>query len=125
MTINWERIALWRADLESGLHAQTTGYLRVDNTFCCLGRACEVAIANGLDVAVTRRDDLWAYDGRIGNLPDAVAAWYGLGTTSPSVLVDADQRELTVLNDTLWTFEEIAKLLDGEHLLHVVEEEIT
>jgi hypothetical protein len=39
---------LWLAALRSGEYTQGRGQLRIDDTFCCLGVLCEVAIKQGV-----------------------------------------------------------------------------
>lgn len=89
MGVNQERVALLVEALESGDYEQCEGQLRIDDTFCCLGVACEVAIKNGLDITVTPPGDLsslFRYDGEASVLPDSVRAWYGF----PPELYSAD-----------------------------------
>lgn len=82
MAVNKERVALLVEALKSGDYEQGTGYLNKDGKYCCLGVACEVAIANGL--AISREEGtLWtdsiivAYDHERAYLPTSVAFWYG------------------------------------------------
>lgn len=83
-----ERIKLWEQELLNPDRNQGTGRLaytefEVDK-FCCLGIACEVAIANGLEVNRTKIEGagcdnkiIHQYDGNADHLPPSVAAWYG------------------------------------------------
>lgn len=106
--VDEDRMRLLVSGLKSGQYAQAKGVLtRVDEDgvvqgHCCLGVACEVAIANGLTLhkqvateselesAVdlnesTIRDILddfgscVAYEGHAGDMPRSVSGWYGLG----------------------------------------------
>lgn len=62
MNINRERLGLWLDDLRTTEEPQTRGHLHVADVvehedpvgFCCLGRWCEVAMANGADIEATR-----------------------------------------------------------------------
>lgn len=102
-------------DLETTKTKQTKGMLARRATpksafrFCCLGRACEVAKANGCKVEVTtngsKRDRY--YDKEAYVLPKAVKEWYGFSVANP-VLAGKDA---AVCNDELgMSFPEIAKL---------------
>ena len=59
---------------------------------CCLGVACEVAIANRLDVVRTKRTGLYWYSGSDGSgssstLPAVVVNWYGFDDDNPYLKV--------------------------------------
>lgn len=81
--VNTERIRLLVEALESGDYEQGQGHLNLGGKFCCLGVACEVAIANGLQVEKTTElyygtnHMIVSYDGSSGFLPLSVANWYG------------------------------------------------
>lgn len=88
MTINVERNQMWADALRSGNYTQGTSYLRIPQndgesfTYCCLGVATEVAIANGLDLGQVNP---YADNG----LPaPAVVDWFGWGTNNPHVGVE-------------------------------------
>lgn len=96
MTIEMTRRALdlWLTDLESGEYRQGKGYLRKrtsdgEETFCCLGVACEAAIKDGLDLTPDTvemegpdEDDptftAYRYNGSTANLPLAVQEYLGI-----------------------------------------------
>lgn len=77
----------WLAALRSGEYAQTIGMLHslsgvadVSAGYCCLGVACEVAIADG--VVMTRETHTTDEDGTVerfnshtGTAPDALQVW--------------------------------------------------
>jgi hypothetical protein len=85
--------------LRSGRYRQTQGTLQrvetVDasrNGFCCLGVACEAAIADGLNLLTEPRGAQvrYSYDNNVGSctaLPPAVTGWYGFGCDNPSLYV--------------------------------------
>jgi hypothetical protein len=76
-----EKKALWVAALRSGEYEQGKNHLAVrqaDGTFafCCLGVACEVAIKNGLPLAV--REDVGMrrlYEGLSSHPPYVASRW--------------------------------------------------
>jgi hypothetical protein len=90
MQINRERVKLLVDALRSGEYEQGRSYLRQDDSFCCLGVACEVARKNGLE----GNWELSNYGAGIqtfGNreyssiavLPAAVIYWYGFDGEDP------------------------------------------
>lgn len=93
---NLENIQKLVDELRSGKYKQARGQLAItqlDNTegYCCLGVACEVAIANGVPVE-KRRDEnnAWEilYDDASGTLPISVQNFYGFATSNPTLTVD-------------------------------------
>jgi len=92
-----------------------------------------VAIRNGLNVDLGERpkcelsgcgcdrEDVVAFDGEKGFLPEAVRSWYGLGShhnppVGPGTLA-------TVANDDLsWTFEAIAASIENYYKLKDADE---
>lgn len=105
-------------DLESGEHAQGRYCLamrksqRGQFSFCCLGRACEVAKANGCDVKVDLYETKQGrrYDGEVAVLPPSVQQWYGFDSDDPELA----GRKASYYNDSGSTFAEIAKLFREE-----------
>lgn len=92
-----ERLQLLTRVLRSRKYRQTTGKLsRYDRIakkrkFCCLGVACEVAKAAGLDITI-RRDperDIYSYNGSTEILPVDVMRWYGFDSMNPNLKTDA------------------------------------
>jgi hypothetical protein len=113
---NKERLALWTDALRSDKYEQTTSKLKDPDGYCCLGVACEVAVANGLDfdleVAYAPENNL--------NLPRAVALWYGFGEhdNDPKIGVNSEGDILYathVNDDLLWGFPDIADAIDKEY----------
>lgn len=94
------------AALRSGLFAQAAGALQLvehenyEAGFCCLGVACEVAIANGLQLStqalpdpsekVPTRKLFMHYDEEMSLLPEAVQLWYGFADDNPDLKVPAE-----------------------------------
>ena len=98
VTVNKQHMRLWVEALESGEYQQGTGRLakmiRTDTDssewqvkYCCLGVACEVAIANGVPLSVQRyghgEEGFLTYDGQGDVLPQRVRAWLGLDSGVP------------------------------------------
>lgn len=117
----------WTAALRSGEFQQGRGKLAAveetsdERRYCCLGVLCELAARDGV---VTVRDgvDWVSYmdnDGpmQINYLPRAVASWAGLSSTNPrirSINVSGDTPTLSYLNDSGYTFDQIADVIDAE-----------
>jgi hypothetical protein len=111
----------WIKALRGGDYKQTTGALRDDEGFCCLGVLCNIHAQEHPEVAAK---EPWPdeYMGASGLLPLAVAEWAGL---NPSVLDSADvptdvkvtyrgkETKLSTLNDTdQLSFKKIARVID-------------
>lgn len=128
MAVNRERVRLLVDALESGEYEQGQNRLQQNGKFCCLGVACEVAIANGVEINVQqRRPDLdqdleTVYDNATMFLPESVSDWYGFEDTwdeyeemvgasnNPAVLIDGRLTYATKANDMLEaTLPEIAE----------------
>lgn len=115
---NNERIQLWQNALRSDRYKQTTGTLANEEGHCCLGVACEVAIANGLSVRKAEvGDGSFSYDTETDVMPGVVADWFGVDIC-PVVVHDDDLDDdgdmgyLDHLNDTGTSFIKIAELLE-------------
>lgn len=87
---NKANLLLWVQALESGRFHQGRERLKHVSLgaykYCCLGVACEVAIANG--VAVTERvreTGAIEFDGKIGYLPEEVQDWLGIPGEDPAL----------------------------------------
>jgi len=138
-----ERIKLWEQELLNPDRIQGTGRLAYTDggvdKFCCLGIACEVAIANGLEVnrskiqGVEGGMTIHRYDGNADHMPPSVAAWYGFtdidGHNPQLRYVDPEGREVRAnaadfndgdagLDDRL-TFPEIAAAIRHTYLENV------
>ena len=113
----------WLEALRSGEYRQGRGYLKQRATefdkprHCCLGVLSEIAVAEGVDIKVTKfegPDDYvrWEYDGIDEVLPDSVMNWAGMdshiGTRVDSALNLAD------LNDGGKSFDEWADIIEQE-----------
>lgn len=76
---NKENIQKWVEALESGKYKQGTSRLRrIDNSYCCLGVACQVALENGLEIDLRKDVDDYSYDRDSCTLPKKVHNWLGI-----------------------------------------------
>lgn len=143
MTVNTERVRLLVDALRSGQYVQGTNCLEQREAageplkHCCLGVACRVAMANGLDVSagpVHSSFGVTAFDGEMYVLPKSVAEWYGFVDEKsayewngvPRVYLTPDEQALYAvpnpidvvsLNDTIhMDFEDIAKAFERTYL---------
>ena len=117
---------LWVKALRSREYRKGSGRLRSrsegnpEERFCCLGVACDVYQKHALD------EDAWHYGpapeglterqsytflGEKFSLPAAVQEWLGLKTDSGAV--KGMSGSLLIKNDSGYTFEEIAELIDS------------
>lgn len=112
----------WVAALRSGDYKQGKGALRRDDTYCCFGVLCELAVAAGVaDRIVSKR--LYSYGPAgtfpgnyvgawaAGFLPSVVSKWAGLGDVGDVVV---DGNSLADLNDNGATFQDIANIIEAE-----------
>jgi len=101
----------WVAALRSGGLKQ--GFFRlnkpVDDTYCCLGVLCEIAVEAGV---VEKKDmnGYATYDGSGHCLPSAVCEWAGLDKSNPQP--KNSKSALISLNDNKFTFNEIADVIE-------------
>lgn len=136
MTVNKERVALLVADLRTTTEPQAKGYLRSELGFCCLGRACEVAIANGLAVDVKEVAEgggqpvHFRYNGSPDFMPTAVRDWYGFDRANPILAevstgtcgnTDCGCGEEKIMatranDEDDWTFDQIAGALEARYI---------
>lgn len=90
--------------LRSGSYLQTQYRLRGDNTYCCLGVACDIS-----GLGEWTRFDLgfdWDYMGHSGLLPQEVADLFGWNRRQADALSNR--------NDDGRTFAEIADFIESE-----------
>lgn len=138
---NKERIRLLVDELRKTKKRQGRGVLKRKgnrrNYYCCLGIACELAKANGLELLeyekkeylpsnMTQNPGLYTisdfvvdrYDGSTGMLPIAVRNWFGFTNSNPSLrLPDGSVESAATANDTLrLTFPQIADAFERMYL---------
>lgn len=127
--LNRARLKLWTDALRSGNYEQAKQALaRIDHdtgqwSYCCLGVACEVAMANGLDIPTEMsRTGTRRYDGSQALMPSSVCHWFGLPGdlwVPASIEGDGDTRKMvTELNDDYdWDFNQIADAIEAKFRL--------
>lgn len=121
--MNVPNLLKWIEELETTTQPQVRNALHTDKGFCCLGIACQVAIANGVKVRVeTLPGDFQdnheegthtQYDGHSEELPYAIGDWLGLEDHDEPKVWPRDGAERAeyafIANDTLGqSFAEIA-----------------
>jgi hypothetical protein len=105
---------LWVEALRSGDYPQTTGTLRDEHGYCCLGVACEIAVQNGVIKPATATCGLrYVYGYADGVLPRSVKQWLGLATADGGFLT-YDRTSLARMNDAGAPFEDIADVIERE-----------
>lgn len=133
MEVNKENMRLFIEALRSGEYRQTTKNLAVKRGdsewgYCCLGVACEVAIASGVELEVTESETRYTestiyrrrYNGTAAVMPEPVVEWLGLPplTADPDLIVgDGEIRCASYLNDDRkLTFAQIADAFERTFL---------
>lgn len=105
----------WVKALRSGEYKQAKSDLRVDDSFCCLGVACDLYRQEHPEAhwGDGTRPAFMVNDTDIGTtalLPDEVQNWLDLNDNGGKYHINT----LTGLNDTGFTFEEIADVIESE-----------
>ena len=77
--LNYNNVLKWIDALRSGKYKQGKRRLHIpiDNTFCCLGVLCEVAISEGVDIETKSYREFKMYAKQISTLPLAVLEYIG------------------------------------------------
>jgi len=148
--VNQERMRLWVEALRSGSYRQARNKLKValrdpdgnltdEVGYCCLGVMCEVAIANGLNLAVSEDDPdggtepyyRYGVPGRPelssgGYPPSVVLVWYGIaGSIMVGQHMDGKIIYAVEANDDLrWDFNKIADGVERIYLTDPTAEEV-
>lgn len=115
----------WLTALRSGEYVQGSGFLHRNNTYCCLGVLCDLAVKAGVVTveAPTGHDTIFRYgDHGLGStLPQSVMDWSGVhGPTGDlcTIIEGPDQGDLTdlaSLNDYLgYNFSQIADVIEEQ-----------
>ncbi len=123
----------WLAALRSGHYKQTTGCLRDNKGFCCLGVLCDLYIKehedagawHPVDRAPASRYTMHTVNSEasIWGLPLAVSRWADIKktenykvvhTSNPTVMHDGGLIYLSAINDDGTSFEEIAKIIEEQ-----------
>lgn len=126
----------WIAELRSGNYKQGTGYLTMDNNYCCLGVLCELAYKeNVINKSIvnapkyTKGEVIVHYDTMESILPPAVAAWAGMYDPETDeydedtfnvlkIIYKNHQTSLAFLNDHDYSFDQIADIIE-KHIIAV------
>lgn len=112
--MNLARLKLWIEDLRTTTERQTSNVLHNERGFCCLGRLCEVAIADGVPVSVELRqhNGEHSYDNHFAMPPPVVRSWLFEGDDLDGTMLLASE-----WNDKMYlSFQEIADKLEAEFL---------
>lgn len=105
---------LWVEALRSGEYKQTTGQLRDNNSFCCLGVLCNLHALAHPDIA-TKQKYRCKYMGNSYILPNAAKVWAGLKLLyGDEVTIGDHTTDLADHNDNGRTFEQIAKAIEEQ-----------
>lgn len=136
MAVNKERVAMLVAALRSGSYVQGQNRLartiHRDGTthYCCLGVACEIALANGAPVRKTteydeatdqdwiRYTDIDSGKSETHVMPPSVIDWFGFNASDPYLSSDGDYERRTAaeVNDQGGNFAEIADMFKERFL---------
>lgn len=135
--VNKERVQMLVNELRTTTKEQGTGHLKRGGTYCCLGVATELAIANGCEVRVHEVTGGGAtpytrFDGSHDFMPQSVINWYGFDSRNPIISDDNEEAcgvdgcvvshsriTATGANDELhWDFPKIA---DGFEKMYLTE----
>ncbi len=116
----------WLAALESGEYIQGKRALRnPDNTFCCLGVACDVARKRGVNLVWNTFEGGLELSGlglaqetHFENevLPGPLMSYFGLDSANPPITIRGNLADTSAFNDWVITFSEIAAALRAEYL---------
>lgn len=108
-----ENAKKWIEELRSGKWKQHKGALTNEdrNAFCCLGVACELAVAEGVIPASEKGESGYYHGLHVACLPDDVRDWLGLADNEGKCL---DGRTLSGHNDGGMSFNEIAGIIESE-----------
>ena len=103
----------WVDALRSCEYQQTQGRLRKEDGFCCLGVLCDLYIKEN-NVEWEIEDDIYRYEKHFTVLPPSVVGWAGVEDSNPYVIgVTGFVGSLSALNDSGFTFNEIADLIEN------------
>jgi len=110
----------WLGYLRGGEFKQTKSTLKDSEGFCCLGVLCQLHAdmhPDGCDLGFHENGSGgFSYLGVPGTLPPQVQEWAGIGHTNPEVVVNRKGRDLSLamLNDSGFTFDQIADVIEYE-----------
>ena len=97
----------WIKALRSGEYLQASGFLQVDNRYCCLGVLCKLGEKEQISPAY--RADKTLSGGNL-NAQAQIHDWSGMHSYTGSLL---QLKDLTELNDAGTTFAAIADIIEA------------
>lgn len=100
----------WIKALKSGKYKQTSGYLRKDDGFCCLGVLCNLHAKEHPKIAKTQTNPN-VYLGQMCVLPDSVKQWAEMDTDNGLIYNGKSHGCLSEMNDQGKSFKEIAEVI--------------
>lgn len=106
---------LWVKALKSGKYKQTTGTLKDNYGFCCLGVLCDVYAKTNKKKVWSDGDFGFTAFGRRSALPSKVVKWAGLESDNPEVKYGKRKfkTNLAILNDEYrCSFKKIADVIE-------------
>ena len=104
----------WLSALRSGDYQQTRSYLRNEDGFCCLGVLCDLyGKEHNVEWNLANSGINYEFQDEPECLPPSVVEWAGVVGTDP--VIGNGEAFLSQLNDTGYTFNEIADLIE-KHL---------
>lgn len=107
----------WVAALRSGEYKQTTGHLRDQKGFCCLGVACELYMKENPDLLKVDRHGLYysTVEAVFGVLSEPIMNWLGLREAAGIHETNEGPLSLTNYNDVKrLSFAAIANIIETE-----------
>jgi hypothetical protein len=121
--INKERVKLLVDTLRSGEYKQTSGALRKQNGYCCLGVACDIAAKHGVGEWEPLDDEVEPYyrafvtnHSSVDYLPPEVMEWFGFSQENPDLSLGYSARPASWFNDALFSFDQIADGFEHTYL---------
>lgn len=116
MNVEWK--AKWIAALRSGLYSQTTGVLKDENGYCCLGVLCDISGLGQWEPWGSQRSPSATYraDGQIpreGLLPELVRDTTGLLQSAEPTLSGMNDMHGTYGNARRYEFNAIADWIEA------------
>src|SRR5436190_193125 len=96
----------WIKELKSGKYKQGHSFLKINESFCCLGILCELAVEDKIIKPATislTNGNIWFYLNHNKIPPESVEKWAELD--KPTMV------ELAKMNDNAYRFDEIAKYI--------------
>lgn len=119
-----KRLKAWIEALRSGDYKQTSDQLYTGKAYCCLGVACDLYLKEkGLKWT---KESKMTYGVKIEDrvletteLPEEIAAWFGLGIHNNPEVLDKDGAPVTLISlndDRGYSFKKIAKVIEQQLL---------